>query len=268
MEHLQNIIDEVTMANENAQTLAEAQAEYEAAKMALDENWYTDEIAMLEEMLGSTQSIEELMEAFIRAQAAYDAAKVAASYAQERAAQEATSQPAPGQAPFNFDEEKYIVNKAAQVNAKLRSGDAKVAAIVAGYGLNPSSTLSTADIKNAFAQAGLTARQHYSEYGYYEGVQPFATGGSFTVAGMSGRDNLTLPDLRVSAGEMVNISRPDVMSSVSEELTALRAEVKQLREENKAHAIAQIKSSQAIERNTDYLESWDVNGLPAEEAAA
>jgi transcriptional regulator len=268
MEHLQNIIDEVTMANENAQTLAEAQAEYEAAKMALDENWYTDEIAMLEEMLGSTKSIEELMEAFIHAQAAYDAAKVAAAAAQESAAQEATIQTAPGQVPFNFDEEKYIVNKTAQVNALLRSGDAETAAIVAGYGLNPSSTLSTADIENAFAQAGLTAQQHYLEYGYYEGVQPFATGGSFTVAGMSGRDNLTLPDLRVSAGEIVNISRPDVMSNVTEELTALRAEVKYLREENRAHAVAQIKSSQAIERNTDYLESWDVNGLPAEEVAA
>jgi hypothetical protein len=73
--------------------------------------------------------------------------------------------------------------------------------------------------------------------------------------------------MRVSPGEMVNISRPDVMSSMSEELRELRAEVRQLREENRAHAVAQIKSSQAIERNTDYLEAWDVEGIPEERTA-
>jgi uncharacterized membrane protein YdfJ with MMPL/SSD domain len=99
------------------------------------------------------------------------------------------------------------------------------------------------------------------------GGEGFATGGSFMVGGSGSIDSLSLPDLRVSPGEMVNISRPDVMSSMSEELAALRAEVKLLRKENQVHAVAQIKSTQRIERNTDYLESWDVNGLPAEETA-
>jgi hypothetical protein len=123
------------------------------------------------------------------------------------------------------------------------------------------STKSIEGLMSAF----ISAQSAYVNLGGSEG---FATGGSFTVGGSGGADSLSLPQLRVSPGEMVNISRPDVMSSMSEELAALRTEVRQLREENKAHAIAQIKSSQAIERNTDYLESWDVNGLPAEEAAA
>jgi hypothetical protein len=122
------------------------------------------------------------------------------------------------------------------------------------------STKSIEGLMSAF----ISAQSAYVNLGGSEG---FATGGSFTVGGSGGADSLSLPQLRVSPGEMVNISRPDVMSSMSEELAALRTEVRQLREENKIHAVAQIKSSQAIERNTDYLESWNVNGLPAEETA-
>jgi hypothetical protein len=215
----------------------------------------------LESMLGLNENILTLSDAIQQ----FSAAQSRSASLQEKLEQETSSPTAPGQAPSYFDEAKYVINKTAQTNALLRSGDAETAAIIAGYGLDPSRTLSTSDIRNAFAQSGLTAQQHYLEYGIQEGVQPFATGGSFTVGGAGGVDSLSLPQMRVSPGEMVNISRPDVMSSMSEELRELRAEVRQLREENRAHAVAQIKSSQAIERNTDYLEAWDVNGLPAEE---
>jgi hypothetical protein len=73
--------------------------------------------------------------------------------------------------------------------------------------------------------------------------------------------------MRVTAGEMVNISRPDVMSGMVDELTALRAEVRLLRQENKAHSISLIKSSQLVEQNTGYLERWDVTGIPEERTA-
>ncbi len=50
----------------------------------------------------------------------------------------------------------------------------------------------------------------------------FATGGSFTVAGPAGADNLMLPRLRVTAGEIVNVSRGDHMADVLSELRAMR----------------------------------------------
>jgi len=73
--------------------------------------------------------------------------------------------------------------------------------------------------------------------------------------------------MRVTAGEMVNISRPDVMSGMVEELTALRAEVRLLRQENKAHSLALIKSSQRAESNSGYLERWEKIGIPKERTA-
>jgi hypothetical protein len=49
----------------------------------------------------------------------------------------------------------------------------------------------------------------------------FATGGSFQVGGPSGTDNLFLPQMRVTAGEVVNISRQDVMAELVKEIKNL-----------------------------------------------
>ncbi len=51
-----------------------------------------------------------------------------------------------------------------------------------------------------------------------------------------------------------------------QEVRLLRQEVSNLREENKAHSISLIKSSQNIETNTEELPKWETIGLPAERA--
>ncbi len=50
----------------------------------------------------------------------------------------------------------------------------------------------------------------------------FATGGAFTVAGAAGNDNLWLPDLRVTAGEIVNVTRRDAAQANQALLTDIR----------------------------------------------
>lgn len=87
----------------------------------------------------------------------------------------------------------------------------------------------------------------------------FATGGSFAVSGSGGIDNLSLPNLRVSAGEMVNVSRGDVMGALHKEISELRKEVAGLRRES-------IKHNSNIEKNTavtaKQLKRWDGDGMP------
>ncbi|SDF83745.1 hypothetical protein [Thalassobaculum litoreum] len=64
---------------------------------------------------------------------------------------------------------------------------------------------------------------HWLKAGQFEdGRQGFATGGSFTVGGAAGNDNLMMPRVRVTAGEVVNVSRQDNMAAMAEELRALR----------------------------------------------
>lgn len=228
---LEDIVAQVTDTNETIKTIAEAQAVYEDAKADLENNWYADEISMLEGILENTKSLTELKALFEQAQA--NVLGGGGGSGTSIALNEFGSKPIPDSLGDGY----YIT-----------IGENTATYHTPGGG---SHTVSGPNAEQLLRDA----------YG-------FASGGSFEVFGPGGMDNLTLPQMRVTSGEMVNITRPDVMSGMSEELAALRAEVKQLREENRAHAVAQIKSSQAIERNTDYLESWDVNGLPAEEAAA
>jgi len=53
------------------------------------------------------------------------------------------------------------------------------------------------------------------------GTADFNTGGSFTVQGPGGIDNLVLPQLRVTQGEIVNISRADIMAELVSEIRNL-----------------------------------------------
>lgn len=62
-------------------------------------------------------------------------------------------------------------------------------------------------------------------------VLGFATGGSFTVGGMAGNDNLSLANVRVTAGETVSVSRKDTMSEMVAEIRALRAETQAVKRE-------------------------------------
>jgi len=49
------------------------------------------------------------------------------------------------------------------------------------------------------------------------------TGGSFAVNGPSGLDNLYLPQMRVTAGEIVNVTRGDVMAELLREIRAINS---------------------------------------------
>ncbi len=93
-----------------------------------------------------------------------------------------------------------------------------------------------------------------------QNLQHFATGGSFTVGG-GGGDNLTLPGLRVSAGEMVSVSRPDVMAGMKEEIRLLRQEVTRLLQEGNKISVANVKHS---EKTASVLARAGYEGLPVQ----
>ncbi len=82
------------------------------------------------------------------------------------------------------------------------------------------------------------------------GLTGFATGGSFTVAGMAGNDNLSLANVRVTAGETVSVSRRDTMGDVVTELRTLRREVAQLRQERAASSERQTQVIAAVGTET------------------
>jgi hypothetical protein len=93
------------------------------------------------------------------------------------------------------------------------------------------------------------AQWHWETTGQHEAGRPrFNTGGSFTVGGMGGVDNLRMPDVRVSAGEIVNISRKDNMAEMVSELQALRQEVVDLR---RVAAITGSGTVKAVERGNE-----------------
>jgi hypothetical protein len=247
-ESLQNIYDSVSGTSRTAEGVLAAESAYYSAKSAFDRSSHKTEINHLQNIIDEVTMANKNAQTLAEAQAEYEAAKMALDenwYTDEIAMLE-------GLLGKTQSIEELME---AFINAQARYEAARIAAANA----QATATQELADAQRVLVQVQGTTNTTAL------GIQPFATGGSFTVGGTGGIDSLSLPQMRVSPGEMVNISRPDVMSSMSEELRELRAEVRQLREENRAHAVAQIKSSQAIERNTDYLEAWDVNGLPAEE---
>jgi ribosomal protein L29 len=83
------------------------------------------------------------------------------------------------------------------------------------------------------------------------GTPGFATGGSFRIGGPAGNDNLIMPPVRVTAGEMVNISRRDSMDGMLAELRALRAEVADLRAVTAAGANAQVGATDRAAKTFD-----------------
>lgn len=75
----------------------------------------------------------------------------------------------------------------------------------------------------------------------YRRVAGFATGGSFDVRGRAGRDNLVMPRVRVTAGETVNISRSETMTSLLSEIREQRRDFQKMTEE-----IALVRTAVAV----------------------
>jgi len=246
---LQATLDALNGVDTSVTTLSEAQAAYESAQLALDNNWYTAEIALLE---GIKLGIDDLRDAYLAAdQAVVDAGGASAG----------------GSSVSNGSQllESVTQSIGAEVNdlvtgtlsAKLQQmmDNGTYSNLAAAIAMSAYST----EIKGSADIVTLTdtIASAKSSYG-------FASGGSFTVKGSSGIDNLSLPQMRVTSGEMINVSRPDVMSGLQQEFSALREELKKFRQESRDQSVAQIKTIQKIERHTSYIEHWDFDGIPAE----
>lgn len=80
----------------------------------------------------------------------------------------------------------------------------------------------------------------------------FATGGSFMVGGSGGADSQFVP-LALSPGELVNVSRPDVMAAVLEEVRGLRADNAALRNEVAALRSDGSRTARASEKTANTL---------------
>lgn len=91
------------------------------------------------------------------------------------------------------------------------------------------------------------------------GLQHFSSGGSFLVGGPEVGDNLALPNLRVSRGEMVSVSRPDSLSQLREELRELRLEVRTMRENNDIYNAAIVRN---VEKTASVMTRAIYDGLP------
>jgi hypothetical protein len=240
IELFSSLIDEVNGVSNDILSLEEAEAAYQDAKTELDNNWYTDEIEMLNDLLYSNEGLEELLADFIT----WNIAAIEAG----------------GEGAAGFEEETSYAQSladAAEIYYNIELGTAP--------GL---------DIFEAMQLIGvLNADILREEIGYTGDVEElkerfgFATGGSFEVQGESGRDALALPGLRVTAGEIVNISRPDTMDSLSSAINYLLEELKNLRSDQRAQALAIVRLLQDIDDNTDYLELWDEIGMPQEQTA-
>jgi len=77
-EYLEGLMDEVNGVSSNVTDIAAARAAYESAQMELDNSWMQEEIATLKSLLDSSQTIEQLMQAFFAAQAALITAQTTA----------------------------------------------------------------------------------------------------------------------------------------------------------------------------------------------
>lgn len=248
-DYLQGLLDEVNGVQNQVTDIATARADYEAAKIAFDESWMQDEVATLKALLGSSQTLEQLMADFIAAQNALKNAgtgggssRTVTDYAQAEADYLAANPDvAKAVALGEFASGKQHYEMHGQYENRGLAGYAGLTSEGRYLNLYP-------DVAKA-VQAGQfsSGLQHWAMYGVNEG-RGFASGGSFTVNGNTGLDNLALPGLRVSAGEMVNITRPDVLAGMIKTSEMMIDELKALRTELQTANFQGIKNSQDILR--------------------
>jgi tape measure domain-containing protein len=113
----------------------------------------------------------------------------------------------------------------------------------------------------------VTTLQGLEQTRTYDAAQGFATGGSFMATGQAGTDNLSLSNVRVTAGEMVNISRQDSMGAMAFELRALRQEVAELRREQVESIRQQTRVIAAVGEETTEQGAKTVQLLSAQVGA-
>jgi hypothetical protein len=219
------------------------QKEYNEAKEAFDETWYDDEIEALEDVV---LSIDELKAAYLAAEAAVPPIADAAGPAISR------NLPVPKidtLSPFDYSPEEWgarVIYESATGGVSTPVYNAAREAL--GYGDDSFAFMSGIGY-NGDPDA-LRDR-----YGFSEGR--ILTG---PVSGYGVDATFHGPEA------IIPLDRLD-HSALITEIRNLRKEVGQLREESKAHAVSLIKSSQKVERNTEKLDEWNEIGMPAEQAA-
>jgi len=236
---MKTLIAEVEGTDEQLKDINTARTAYEDAKTDFDSTWYTAEIEKLDKLLDSSLSLEQLMANFNTA-----------------SKEKLTSDPlfsgfTPGPTTTTGSissplPDVFELSKAVTDKAKLQPDGTYTLGTTTGIAWN---------------ELLPEATQNFDQY---KSVLGFRTGGSFKASGPAGTDNLYYPQMRVSQGEMVSISKEDSLENVASEMTELVNEVKELRSEQEAQAIALVKVLVNIDNNTEYLEQWDVTGLPEE----
>lgn len=103
------------------------------------------------------------------------------------------------------------------------------------------------------------AAYHWTNYGAKEG-RAFKDGGSFKVGGFGGLDS-QLMQFRATPGEMVNVTHGDTMAALANGVRALASEMKLLRSETVAGALAAHGTFKILRR-------WEGDGQPPERVVA
>ena len=99
--------------------------------------------------------------------------------------------------------------------------------------------MASAKGRDYLAQIGATSAEafgqwHWNNNGKAEGLEPFATGGSFTVGGSGGTDSQDFGPIALTPGEVVNVRRPGEQVV---DLAPVVAELKQIVAELQADKI-------------------------------
>ena len=251
VESLQNIIDEVNEVADAITDMDDARRAYEEAKTALDNNWYTEELTALQDIV---LGIDELKAAYLSASAAASAA---------------ASSGGSGYDPsYDAGDPGATANRSdSPWDSNVDSVDSRLDAAAVMYE-SMSGGVATSLFNEAAAFLGVDSSELGSELGFTGNKSDFAAKYGFADGGI-----LTGPasGYDVSATfhgpeAIIPLDRLDNSSLISA-VKSLRQEISQLREESKAHAISLIKSSQKVERNTENLDEWNQIGMPVEQVS-
>ena len=158
---LNSQVDAVNDVEESILSLIELEAAYNQAILDFETSGLDAQMEIYQSMLDELENININILSLTDAEAAYTAATIVAMD------------------PGTSLEESYLAAKAQQANEAIAAGDATVLANLAAFGLSTTSVTAD-DIASAFAQSGLTAAEHYAQYGQYEDIPGFADGGTIT----------------------------------------------------------------------------------------
>lgn len=195
---LERIRAAVEGQNEQAMTIDAARRQYEDATLALQTSGFQQEIDRLDAIHGTLQeSLDVLRDRYLEAQENVRRAEAPLAARDAMAGRTLVQQVA---VLYETGLNRLPDNAGLQ------------------YWLDEATRLGSVDaIKEAFFNAAAINGE--------QTIRRFSTGGSFMVGGPGGVDNLALPGLRVTAGEMVHVSRGDAMGALAAEIAALRADL-------------------------------------------